>query len=46
LSSDPEVYQQKFSKYLSKGVKPEELSEHFSKIKAKITSSFEKKVKA
>jgi large subunit ribosomal protein L18 len=45
LSSDPDVYKQKFSKYLSKGVKPEELSEHFEIVKAKITSSFEKKVK-
>jgi large subunit ribosomal protein L18 len=46
LSSDPEVYKQKFSKYLSKGSRPEKLSEHFSAVKAKITSSFEKKVKS
>ena len=45
LSSDPEVYKQKFSKYLSKGSRPEKLSELFSAVKAKITSSFEKKVK-
>lgn len=45
LSSDPEVYKQKFSKYLSKGSRPEKLSEHFSAVKAKIMSSFEKKVK-
>jgi len=45
LSSDPEVYQQKFSKYLSRGLRPEELSEHFSAVKDKITSSFEKNVK-
>jgi len=45
LASDPEVYNQKFSKYLSKGSRPEELSEHFSVVKDKITSSFEKKVK-
>ena len=45
LSSDPEVYKQKFSKYLSKGSRPEKLSEHFSAVKAKITFSFEKKVK-
>jgi len=45
LSSDPEVYKQKFSKYLSRGSRPEKLSEHFSAVKAKITSSFEKKVK-
>ena len=46
LSSDPEVYKQKFSKYLSEGSRPEQLSEHFSAVKAKITSSFEKKVKS
>jgi large subunit ribosomal protein L18 len=45
LASDPEVYQQKFSKSLSRGLRPEELSEHFSSVKDKITSSFEKKVK-
>ena len=45
LASDPEVYNQKFSKYVSKGSRPEELPEHFSAVKDKITSSFEKKVK-
>jgi len=45
LASEPEVYQQKFSKSLKKGSKPEKLSEHFSAVKDKITSSFEKKVK-
>ena len=45
LASDPEVYQQKFSKSLSRGSRPEELSEHFSAVKDKIKSSFEKKVK-
>jgi large subunit ribosomal protein L18 len=45
LASDPEVYQQKFSKFLSRGLLPEELSEHFSAVKDKIKSSFEKKVK-
>lgn len=45
LSSEPELYKSKFSKYLSKGSRPEELSEHFLAVKAKITSSFEKKVK-
>lgn len=43
LSSNPEIYQQKFSKHLSRGLRPEQLSEHFSLIKGKITSSFEKK---
>jgi large subunit ribosomal protein L18 len=45
LASDHEVYQQKFSKFLSRGSRPEELSEHFSAVKDKITSSFKKKVK-
>lgn len=45
LASEPEVYQQKFSAALKKGAKPEKLSEHFSALKDKITSSFEKKVK-
>ncbi|MCW4016368.1 MAG: 50S ribosomal protein L18 [Candidatus Bathyarchaeota archaeon] len=45
LMSDPEVYNQKFSKYLSKGLRPEKLPEQFSATKTKITSSFEKKVK-
>ena len=45
LASDPEVYQQKFSKALKRGLRPEELSEHFSAVKDKIKSSFEKKVK-
>jgi large subunit ribosomal protein L18 len=45
LASDVEVYRQKFSKSLSRGLRPEELSEHFSAVKDKIMSSFEKKVK-
>jgi len=45
LSTDPEVYKQKFSKILAKGTRPEELSEHFSVVKDKIISSFEKNVK-
>jgi large subunit ribosomal protein L18 len=45
LASDPEVYQQKFSASLKRGSRPEKLSEHFSAVKDKITSSFEKKVK-
>jgi large subunit ribosomal protein L18 len=42
LSSNPEVYQQTFSRHLSRGLRPEQLSEHFSLIKEKITSAFEK----
>jgi len=40
LSSNPELYQQKFSQHLSRGLRPEQLSEHFSLTKEKITSSF------
>lgn len=43
LSSNPEIYQQRFSKHLSRGLRPEQLSEHFSLIKDKITSSFKEK---
>ena len=45
LASEPEVYQQKFSKTLKNGAKPEKMSEHFSAVKEKISSSFEKNVK-
>lgn len=45
LASDLEVYKQKFSAYLSKGLQPEDIPEHFSAVKDKIKSSFEKKVK-
>ena len=45
LSEDPEIYKQKFAKYLAKKVKPEKLPEHFENVKDKITSSFEKKEK-
>ncbi|KPV62626.1 MAG: 50S ribosomal protein L18P [Candidatus Bathyarchaeota archaeon BA2] len=43
LSSNPEeAYKKKFSKHLSRGLRPEQLSEHFSLIKKKIISSFRK----
>ena len=41
-SSDPEGYQRRFSKYLSRGLRPEQLAEHFSVTKKKIEESFEK----
>ena len=43
LSSNPEAYQKKFAKHLSRELRPEQLSEHFSLIKKKIISSFGKK---
>ncbi|MBT8172366.1 50S ribosomal protein L18 [Candidatus Bathyarchaeota archaeon] len=45
LSSEPEEYKQKFSKYLSKGLQPEELSQHFSEVKDKIISLIDNKLK-
>ena len=45
LAAEPEVYKKKFSKFLSKGLRPEGMPEHFSEVKDKITSSFKKKVK-
>ncbi len=45
LSSNPEAYQSKFSKYLSKGLRPEQFAEHFDSTKEKILSSFKAEVK-
>jgi large subunit ribosomal protein L18 len=33
---DPEEYERRFSKYLERGLRPEELPEHFEEVKAKI----------
>ena len=41
LSSNPDIYQQKFSNHLSRRLRPEQLSEHFSLIKENIKSSFQ-----
>lgn len=41
LLSNTEVYQQRFSRYLSRKLPPEKITEHFSRIKEKIVSSFE-----
>ena len=40
LSEDPETYQRRFSKYLERGLRPEDLPEHFKTIKAKIEEAF------
>jgi len=40
LSSNQEAYQKRFSEYLSRGMRPEQFSEHFSQVKEKIISSF------
>jgi large subunit ribosomal protein L18 len=42
LASNPELYQKRFSKYISRGFKPEQLTEYFSLSKEKIVSSFKK----
>ena len=44
-SSNPETYQKRFSEYLSRNLKPEQLAEHFSLTKEKIVSSFQKEEK-
>jgi len=45
LASNPETYQKRFSEYLSRDFKPEQLTEHFSLTKEKIVSSFKKEEK-
>jgi large subunit ribosomal protein L18 len=40
LSSNQDIYQKQFSEQLSRGLRPEELTEHFSQVKQKISSSF------
>ena len=40
LSSNPDLYQIRFSGYLSKGLKPENIVDHFQEVKEKIVSSF------
>ena len=41
LSSTPEVYSKRFSAYLSRGLPPENIVEHFSAVKEKILTEFE-----
>lgn len=42
LSSSQDIYQRRFSEQLSRGLRPEELTGHFSQVKQKISSSFSK----
>ncbi len=42
LSSNPELYQKRFSAQLSRGLKPEESSAHFAQVKERIVSSLKK----
>jgi large subunit ribosomal protein L18 len=39
---DPELYKRRFSSYLSRNLKPEELPNHFNQVKLNITSAFNK----
>lgn len=43
LSPDPEAYKKMFAQYLSKGLRPEQISEHFALVREKIISSFKEK---
>ena len=42
LSSTPEVYSKRFSEYISRGLRPENIVEHFSAVKKKIETKFRK----
>jgi large subunit ribosomal protein L18 len=42
LSSSQDIYQRQFSEQLSRGLRPEELTGHFSQVRQKISSSFPK----
>ena len=40
LSSDSDAYARRFSAYLSRGLHPQKLTDHFSSVKEKITTDF------
>ena len=40
LSSNPDLYKVRFSGHLSRGLKPEDIVDHFKEVKEKILSSF------
>jgi len=42
LSSTPDSYQKRFAEQLSRGLRPEEITEHFSQVKQKISSALQK----
>jgi len=42
LSSTPDFYQKRFAEQLSKGLRPEEIAEHFSQVKQKISSALQR----
>jgi large subunit ribosomal protein L18 len=40
LSSSPEIYERRFSKYLSQNLDPRKITDHFFNVKNNIISSF------
>lgn len=42
LSSTPDSYQKRFAEQLSRGLRPEEITEHFSQVKQKISLALQK----
>jgi len=44
LSSNPDMYKKRFSKYLAAGLKPEDLPDHFEQVKKKMLESVIKEV--
>jgi len=42
LSSTPDLYQKRFAEQLSRGLRPEEITEHFSLVKQKISAALQK----
>lgn len=45
LSLDPEAYEKRFAEYLSRSLRAEQLPEHFSTVREKISSSFKEEKK-
>jgi large subunit ribosomal protein L18 len=46
LSSDPEQYKRRFSRYLASGLKPEDLPEHFEQVKKQMMESQRKEAQS
>ena len=45
LTENPKLYEERFSQYLSKGLKPEDLPKHFDQVKSKIEDNFKDQVR-
>jgi len=46
LETNPEFYKRQFSRYLARGLRPEELPAHFEEVLKKIKAEYEEKVKS